>query len=253
MNPPASAPQPIGGVLDDAIKLCRACTPGCWLLALCSQSAAVLPLLTLQARLRHWTIADPLAALAVLRSGRFVLSAVIGLLAFQIFYYALIDSMNGVATGTPATLARSIGVGIRRLPRGCLTTILVGLIIGAGFILLIVPGIYWAGTLLLAFVVLVVEDAGILQSLRTSSRLVKWRWWQSMTIYSVALIIAAACYFMLGLSGGLLVVLLGPLHWSALDAQLALSVIGNTLLTVALTATLLAIYHDLKLRSTVGG
>ena len=248
-----SAPQAIGGVLDDAIHLFRASVARCWLLALAAQAAADLPGLMLRSQIRHWTVADPFAAFAVLKSVDFVAGAVVGMVVFLIFNLALIDNMNSVALGTPASLGRSVGVGLRLLPRGFFTSVLVALIIGLGFILLIVPGIYWAGTLMLVFIVLTVEDTGIWQSLAVSSRLITGYWWHSVTIYSVAIIIAAVFYLMLSLSAGVIVALLGLQARTAIDVQLLMSIAGSTLFALALTASLLAVYRDLKLRREGAG
>lgn len=248
-----SAPQSIGGVLDDAIKLFRECLPRCWLLAAAAQTAAALPGLMLRTQIRHWTMADPFAALAAVQSANFLAGALVGAVIFLIFNFALIDNINSVAVGTPASLGRSLGVGIRALPRGFVTAVLIAVIVGFGLVLLIVPGIYWAGTLMLAFTALVVEDAGIWQSLAVSSRLVKGHWWRSATIYSVAIIIALVFYLMLAVTGAAIAAVLGRGVWTAVNLQLLISIAADTFVMVALTATLLAIYRDLHMRHEGAG
>ena len=64
-----------------------------------------------------------------------------------------------------------------------------------GFILLLVPGIYWAGTLPLSFVALVIEDTGVSQSMAVSRGLIKGYWWSAATLISYVVVIELVAYF----------------------------------------------------------
>ncbi|MEM2777945.1 MAG: zinc ribbon domain-containing protein [Candidatus Jordarchaeales archaeon] len=75
-----------------------------------------------------------------------------------------------VEQGRPALL-ESIEIGFRRYLKLTATTIIVGLIVGVGLLLLIIPGIYFATVYALAPQAVIVENAGVRESLRRSKEL----------------------------------------------------------------------------------
>ncbi len=201
-----------------------------------------------QSRLRLLATSDPRVVFALLQSPGFVAAVVIGLLLLLVFNYALIDHMHAIATRRPADLGRSLGVGVRMLPRAAVTAAVVALATGLGFVLLLVPGIYLAGAWMLTFVAMVVGDSGVFASIRTSQRLIKGHWWRTMTIYSVATLIAAVFYVVLGLMFGLSGPFDAPGGALAIGLQRLISVILGTLITLWFPAVLLSMYYDLQLR-----
>lgn len=251
-----SAPRTIGGVLDDAINLFRESLPRSWPLALLAQSGAIFGNVGIPPGIGDGAVADPQAALHALLTGGFLLSAAVGMLLGLIANCALIDHVNGIATGKPAPLAeslgRSLGVGIRRLPHAFLVTLLVALIVLLGLVLLVVPGIYWAGALALALVAVVVDRAGVFDAMSISRNLIKGHWWRSMTIYSVAVIIGVVAYFVLGLIIGVFVRIAGTGGSIAAYAPRLIMIAGGALMVAWFQATTLSIYYDLKLRHEGG-
>lgn len=243
-----SAPRTIGGVVDDAVKLYRECLPRSWPLALAPEVAVMLLEIGQQSRLRLLATSDPRVVFALLQSPGFVAAVVIGLLLLLVFNYALIDHMHAIATRRPAALGRSLGVGVRMLPKAAVTAAVVALATGLGFVLLLVPGIYLAGAWMLSFVAMVVGDSGVFASIRTSQRLIKGHWWRTMTIYSVATLIAAVFYIVLGLMFGLSGPIDAPGGALAIGLQRLISVILGTLITLWFPAVLLSMYYDLQLR-----
>lgn len=243
-----TAPKSIGGVLDDAINLYRECLPRSWPLALAPEVALALTDIHLQAQLPPHALADPQVLFALLRSGDFVLSALFGCLLLLLFNYALIDHMHAIATRRTATLGRSIGVAVRLLPRAIFASILVALATGVGFLLLLVPGIYLAGAWLLTFTAMVIGDAGVVESMRISRRLITGHWWRSTTLYSVATLIALAFYVIVGLLFGLSAPP-GPAAGAiVIGLQRLASVTVGSLMTLWFPAVLLSLYYDLDLR-----
>lgn len=69
-------------------------------------------------------------------------------------------------------------------------SILVGIIVGVGMLLLVIPGIYWAGLYALAIPAVVLEDVGAGPSLSRSSELTKGAVWRMIVIYFMTTIFA---------------------------------------------------------------
>lgn len=243
-----SVPKSIGGVLDDAIKLYRECLPRSWPLALAPEVAVTLLQINLQSQLHLNTTTDPKALFALLQSPTLVISVVIGLAIALVFNYALIDHMHAIATRRPASTGHSVGIGLRMLPKAVVTACVVGLATGLGFVLFIVPGIYLAGAWVLTFVAMVVGDAGIIESIRISHRLIKGHWWHAMTIYSVAMLIAIVFYVVLALMFGVSGTLDASGSALNIGLQRLISVTLSALLALWIPAVLLSLYYDLQLR-----
>ncbi|MDE2347392.1 MAG: hypothetical protein KGL92_02715 [Gammaproteobacteria bacterium] len=243
-----SAPKTVGGVVDDAIKLYRVCLPRSWPLALAPEVAVMLLEISQQSRLHLTATTDPRVVFALLQSPGFVATVVIGFLLLLVFNYALIDHMHAIATREIASLRGSLGVGLRMLPRAVVTAGLIALATGVGFVLLLVPGIYLAGAWMLTFVAMVVGDTGVFGSMRASYSLIKGHWWRTMTIYTVATLMAVVFYVVLALVFGLSGSLDGPGSALAIGLQRLLSVALGTLMTLWFPAVLLSLYYDLQLR-----
>jgi hypothetical protein len=114
--------------------------------------------------------------------------------------------------------------------------------------LLLVPGFYWAGTLSLAFIVLIVEDASISQSMAGSRGLIKGHWWRVATLISYNFVIAVVAYFAVLLVTGLVALGLGAGGSATLIVSEVLGVASGVLLAPLYCAVDLALYYDLRLR-----
>ena len=75
---------------------------------------------------------------------------------------------------------------------------MVGIILVVGFIALIVPGIIPAIMYSLAFPVLIIENKGVLDSMRRSRQLVGHRWLKTFGVYLVLGIIFILAWLILG-------------------------------------------------------
>ena len=243
-----SAPRTIGGVLDDAINLYRECIPRSWPLALAPEVALALTNIHLESKLPAYDRHDPAAILSMLRSSDFVISMLLYFVMLLIFNLALTDHMHRIATGRPGSTGRSLGVGVRLLPRAAGASLVIALATAVGTLLLVVPGIYLAGALMLTFVAMIVADLGALQSIGESYRLIKGHWWRSATIYTVATMIALAFYLILGLLAGLAATRGPGAGALVVGLHRLASVVIGTLMTMWFPAVLLSIYYDLSLR-----
>ena len=243
-----SAPRTIGGVLDDAINLYRECLPRSWPLALAPEVALALTDIHLESSLPAYGRQDPTAILSMLRSSDFLVSMLLYFVMLLIFNLALTDHMHRIATGRPGSAGHSLGVGVRLLPRAAGASLVIALATALGTLLLIVPGIYLAGALMLTFVVMIVGDLGALQSINESYRLIQGHWWRSATIYTVATMIALAFYLILGVLAGLAATQSPGTSALVVGLHRLASVVIGTLMTMWFPAVLLSIYYDLSLR-----
>lgn len=268
-----SAPNGIGGVLDDSFKLYRNAFAKSWGLALCGQLALAIPALVLRYQFKGGSFAagNAQAALAVFRSPGVWLSYLAMVVVSMGFYNALVAQIDGSAKSQGQSVSASMRTGFRLLPRSILLIVVLmgavlvaalaaGIVIGvfsrllspivSGVIVtaLAVGAIYVWGRAFLANIALVVEDAEVFRSMGISWRLIKGHWWRTATVYSVALIIVMVFYVVIVMADGAVgVALRGSFAAAAALSQL-LSIVGGTFLMSFLPAVLLSMYYDLKLR-----
>jgi hypothetical protein len=118
--------------------------------------------------------------------------------------------------------------------------------------LLIVPGIYFSGILSLWPIAMYVDDAGAIQSLDASRKLIRGNWWHASTVLAVAILIALAFSMFAGFVAGIVQLLAGA------DAagQTMVQIIGaaaNVILLPMLPAGMIALANDLKQRQRAAG
>jgi len=247
-----SAPRPIGGVLDDAISLYRHSFSSVWPLTLAAAIVMAIPGVFLGLQLVQARAAGSLAVLAVMKTPVYWLTyAVIGLIYLAV-HAALISMLDSFATRGQAPLGEALGLGVGLIPKLFGASLLVGLIVVIGFILLILPGIYWWGIYQLTFIVLIVERTGITQSMGASRRLIRGYWWRSATIITIAFIILLVLSLIGGVANGLVVGVFGFGTFAALLDQSVIGAALNVVLFPLLPCFLLSMYYDLKLRHEGG-
>lgn len=243
-----TTPRTIGGVLDDAFSLMRACLLRSWPLALAPEVVLALLDIGLQSRLPRGASTDPAALLALAGSPAFAWSMACAFTVMLTFTLALTDHMHAIASARPASPWSSLGKGLRLLPRALATAVLVAVATAVGFLLLIVPGVYLSGAWLLSFTTMVIGDTGPLESMRDSGRLIKGNWWRATTTYTVAAVVALALYFSISLLVALTMAPAGPAGAILVGMQRLISVVLGTIATMWFPAVLLSQYYDLRLR-----
>jgi len=247
------APLPIGGVLDDAIKLYRESFAHCWLIALLTSlvrgAFGIATVLYIRPVLQRPT---PAALLHVYQQPPVAAGYLLYVVLSIALFGALIASQAAVANGRPVSTGAALGIGFGRLGRAVLASIVLWVVVVVGLVLFIVPGIYLIGSLCLWAVALYADDAGALQSLSISRALVKGHWWRTATILGVAVIIILVFGFILGAVGGAFaVVARGDVVSFQLIIQVV-SIIGNVFLVPAIPAVLVGTFRDLQLRREGG-
>jgi ABC-type phosphate transport system permease subunit len=244
-----SEPHPIGGVLDDSIRLYRASFKIALPLALIAEIPMAAQRIYLQSLAKGITPNNPQAMLAIFQDPVVWLSYLVTVCVFLVFYIALLANVDAVARGAPISLGRAVARGLRLFPRmvGSFVMIFIAAIIGT--LLLVVPGIYLYGALYLAGAAIVVDDEDMFASLATSMRLTWGNWWRSVITYSVIVIIVFIVV-------GVLAAIVGGVFVGVYGVRSVQSIIANEVVefvvgvgAMSLTpAAILSIYYDLKLR-----
>jgi len=149
--------------------------------------------------------------------------------------------------GTPS-MREALGVMLGRLVPGLVATLAWWVVITVGTILLVVPGIYFAGALCLWPVCLFVGKAGQLKSLEQSRQLISGHWWRVGTILFLALVLMAVLSYIASVLVGALI----GIFWrdpATLQLSIqAVAVIVSLFTLPIMPAALVAVYRDLNLR-----
>ncbi|MGH8914629.1 MAG: hypothetical protein ACRDZM_08965 [Acidimicrobiia bacterium] len=82
--------------------------------------------------------------------------------------------------GAPVATRVAVTWAIRRLPTFIVAGLLASIVVLVGLILLIVPGVWMAGSLTMVSAVVALEETGPIAALSRSHRLVQGRWWQTI-------------------------------------------------------------------------
>lgn len=278
------APQSIGGVLDDWLRLFRESFRSCWALALIGALANAYQQYMLVPRLPRpgLSLTQYFTQLgSAYRAPSVFLTDIVFWLLLLVLYGALIVQQLTLARGrTPGSLGAALSASLSRLPQMLLGVALVALIEGAlvgcivfGAIALLplYHSVLLAAMAVLAMLALVIviiyvsvriqfwlaalfdTDSGGAAALGRSWRLVGGHWWRTTSIGFVAgiviWILGLAVSAVAGLLAGWFSFTGGAL--AVLSHLRLIAIIGafaRVLTMPLLTAVWVAIYHDLKLR-----
>ncbi len=244
-----SSPQSIGGVLDDAVRLYRESFLKTLPLCVAASVAISLPAMLLPRTPFQPGPQSLQAMMQIASSPTYWLTYLVCLLAYAVIYAALIVIVNDMGSGRQANLPAALRVGLQRLPSVVGAFILIGLMVGAGLMLLVIPGIYLWGIFQLTGFPLILDGERVGASLSQSRRLVKGHWWRATTIVTVVIIMAIVLEMILTFFAGLLV---GIFRWQAQGVMTLIqifNILANALVLTLPLAGGLALYHDLKLRN----
>ncbi|UYZ63341.1 hypothetical protein [Hymenobacter weizhouensis] len=184
-------------------------------------------------------------------------SYLLSLLTSLISYILLGTTVYGylrLRLETPATeviTPRQVGQYVARYSLPFLLSSLVGgLVVGLGFMLLVIPGIYLAVALSLLWVVQILEDASLGHSFRRSLNLVRDHWWATLGLVLVVSMIIS----IMGIAFQIpqyLAIFGKAFHWSFLSSDFVMIIggilmaIGHTLLYTVLMLALAFQYFNL--------
>jgi hypothetical protein len=244
VDPRADLPRTVREVVDDAFRLYRASFSATWPLALAAELCCEAPVHLWQSRAQAALAEGPAAAAALLATPALWLTCAGAAVLFLTCYTALIFAINSRVIGSPVRASQALVRGVALLPRALVSGVLTVLIVTAGSLLLVVPGIYWAGALQLALVALAAEDIGGVASLTASRLLVKGHWWRATTVLSAVVVIAMLAALLFDLITGIAI---GVFGGGAAFACAEISTLAQgTWLMGVLAAGLVATYHELR-------
>ena len=256
-----TAPRPIGGVLDDAIRLYRASLGRCWGLALVAGlvSGAVNLYLQLQFGTFRVAGAAPQTAATLLSRMQAVerqpgvwLAYLAMIVVWLTLRAAIIARQHATAIGSEDSFGAALAFGLRRLPSIIIAGLIWMIVVGAGMVLLLIPGIWLWGRFELWLVACCVEELGPGMALGRSWQLTEHNWWRATTIMTVALIIVLVLSLTAGFAVGAVVGFSrGNVALFTLATQVLTGLVGIFTIPM-LTVVMLAIYYDLKLRREGG-
>lgn len=248
----ASAPLPIGGVIDSAFRLYRSTYSQCWYLTLW----AVIPGIAFSfayARAITTNSTDTLAQMQDLYLSAFgAISYLLAVVGQILANGALIVTEKSLAEGKPITAGAALAAAVRRLPAMIGAAFLAVLILMGGLCLLIIPGIYFYGKLLLCQTAIFADQEGPLSAISTSWRLTNGRWWRTVAILTVSIILIYVVAAAVGLILGAVLVFVPVSTAIRLFLTQAAVQVGYIVILPLFTAVFLAIYNDCKLRSGGG-
>ena len=251
---PGLRPLGFGEILDVGIKLylrhwrpLTVCVVG---LALPAQIVSVIVLLAVAPDQLDPTTSSTIApgeeeSFLAAQGINALLQLLVYLIATAACFKAISDAYLGAQPGAGRSLAFAVGALPRLLVLGLLATI--GLV--AGFLLLIVPGIWLAVAWSLAVPALLFEKGSPWQALRRSFQLVQGRWWAICGVLLVGVVLVS---FLAGIVQA--IVQLGPAGLAdGNHAVLAISTVvagtlGSVIATPFTAAIVALVYFDQRVR-----
>ena len=190
------------------------------------RSAVVLPTLATGATLQdilNW-LPGFFRALFYLVALSIIISLVFGTVATG----SAIKMTSQVIEKGQADLGASVRFTVSKLLSLWALSIVVGVIVGLGFIALFVPGIILAIMFSLAVPALLIENTGVLETMGRSRKLVGHRWGKSFVLFLVFGIIVAIAGFIVGLISA-------PFGFAGSIVSSLLSAFYTPLIPIALT------------------
>ena len=130
------------------------------------------------------------------------IGALIAVLISAVLQAAILRAAAQATIGDPVDVEASYRYGLKRLWSVILVSILVGLVVAAGFILLVIPGIIFLVFLSVSIPVLIVEGRRGTEAMGRSWNLVKGNFWHAFGVIVVAALIVGIISGIIGAIGG---------------------------------------------------
>ena len=130
------------------------------------------------------------------------IGALIAVLISAVMQAAILRAAAQATIGDPVDVEASYRYGLRRLWSVILVSILVGLVVAVGFILLVIPGIIFLVFLSVSIPALIVEGRRGTEAMGRSWNLVKGNFWHAFGVIVVAALIVGIISGIIGAIGG---------------------------------------------------
>ncbi|RKZ68558.1 MAG: hypothetical protein DRQ44_04250 [Gammaproteobacteria bacterium] len=119
-------------------------------------------------------------------------------------YNAVLARVGQHAMNDDGDLTDAIVIGVKKLLPVVLAMVLYMIAISLGSILLLIPGLILMLTLIFFQILIVTEDAGIIESLKTSHRLVWGNYWRTAAVIMIPIFIIYALVIVVALISGVM-------------------------------------------------
>lgn len=248
-------PQSIGGVLDISFQVYKASLGSVWPVCLLLVLGSVPSLYMAMQASTAASSGDPAAALAIFSDPNYWLATLFTIAMSVLASGAMYVKQQAIASGDELSLGSAVQTSLGRLLPQVLMVILYAVAVGIGFVLLLIPGFILMLSLMLCWVLVVLERKGPIASLVGSHRLVWGNWWRTSAILTVGFIILMVLYLAVAFLAGMITPFLGfgsdPFMVGFVSGFIINAVL-YLLVTPYYAALLLSIYWDLKLRKEGG-
>lgn len=132
-----------------------------------------------------------------------VIGALISVVISAVLQAAIMRGAALASVGDPLDVEASYRYGFRRLGSVILISILVGLAVGFGLILLVIPGIFLAVKFSVSIPALVVEDRRGTDAMSRSWNITQGFFWHALGVWVVAFLVQMVVGFVLGAIGAI--------------------------------------------------
>lgn len=198
-------PSSIGRVLDNGFKLFVASLKPVLLLIIVTAIINVImqyAMFQTMAPAQQYTTQEEMAQYMAAIMPQLVGISIIVWLVSIILYNAILSRVGEVAKGGNGELYDALIVGIRKAIPVFVAAILYTLAISVGFVLLVIPGLILMITLLFFQVLIVVDDEGIIASLKQSHALVWGNYWRTTAVIMIPFFIIYALIMVVAFAAG---------------------------------------------------
>jgi hypothetical protein len=158
-------------------------------------------------------------------------------------YGAMLYRIDNAVHDRADDLVSPLLAAVKKIPALIIASILYFIAVMLGSIL-IIPGIIFMVSLMFCWVLVIVEDLGGFEALKTSHRLVWGDWWRTNLVFFLPII---GMVVLFGVMGGVMGIIISP---ASPAFSFIFGLIG-TLLAPYLYSLIYLQYHDLKLRKNM--
>ncbi len=172
-----------------------------------------------------------------------------------IVYNAILVRVGDIALGRQGDVVDALLTGLKKTLPVFIGFVLYGLAVMAGFVLLVIPGFILMLTLLFFQVLIVLDNEGVIASLKGSHRLVWGNYWRTTAVIMIPLFVIYALVMVVAFVAGAMAVMNSP---EAIDATMPMKFGVVDALSAAIPAFMISLMYsiyivhvnDLKLRKS---
>ena len=128
--------------------------------------------------------------------------SVIAWLVSIVIYNAILSRVGNISKGNSDELYDSLVVGLRKALPVFIGAILYTLAVTVGFVLLLIPGLILMVTLMFFQIMIVVEDEGIIASLKSSHSLIWGNYWRTTAVIMIPFFVIDALFMVAAFVAG---------------------------------------------------